>query len=65
MNPEWVVRDAAVVGLSGLIHVFEQSAEEIAALKRRLTLCIQADEEVVMRARAQWALAQFIALSPQ
>ncbi|MDA0673674.1 MAG: HEAT repeat domain-containing protein [Cyanobacteria bacterium] len=60
-DPEWVVRYAAVVGLSGLVAAQVLGEEAAQACLAALTQCSHQDEETVVRARASWAIAQ---LSP-
>ena len=55
-DPEWVVRYAAIVGLSGLLSVLPAADAAVENIKARLSTCSQADDEVVVRARAQMAL---------
>ena len=55
-DPEWVVRYAAIVGLSGLLSVLPAADAAVENIKVRLSTCSQADDEVVVRARAQMAL---------
>lgn len=60
-DPEWVVRYAAVVGLSGLVAAQVLGEEAVQTCLTALTQCSHQDEETVVRARASWAIAQ---LSP-
>jgi phycocyanobilin lyase beta subunit len=55
-DPEWVVRYAAIVGLSGLMAARPEQDEAVENIQRRLTTCSHDDAEVVVRARAQMAL---------
>ncbi len=55
-DPEWVVRYAAIVGLSGLLSVLPEADAAVENIKSQLSNCSQADDEVVVRARAQMAL---------
>lgn len=55
-DSEWVVRYAAVVGLSGLSESCGQGSSEWVTIKHQLENCVKSDEEAVVRARAQWAL---------
>ena len=55
-DPEWVVRYAAIVGLSGLLAVRPQPDAAVENVRDRLASCSRDDAEVVVRARAQMAL---------
>ncbi|RZM81938.1 HEAT repeat domain-containing protein [Leptolyngbya iicbica] len=55
-DPEWVVRYAAIVGLSGLMTAQPESDERVEEIKQRLSACSHEDAEIVVRARAQMAL---------
>jgi phycocyanobilin lyase beta subunit len=58
MDPEWVVRYASVVGLSGLATTLKQQGADITDLHHHFKMMAQNDEEVVVKARAQLALLQ-------
>lgn len=58
VDPEWVVRYASVVGLSGLAGVLKHQGDDITELQNQLKTTTQQDPEVVVRARAQLALSQ-------
>jgi phycocyanobilin lyase beta subunit len=55
-DPEWVVRYAAIVGLSGLMAARPKQDDVVENIQRRLATCSHDDAEVVVRARAQMAL---------
>ncbi|HEY9890193.1 MAG TPA: HEAT repeat domain-containing protein [Candidatus Obscuribacterales bacterium] len=57
-DPEWVVRYASIVGLEGLAAALQRQGDDIGDLQQVLTTAAQQDLEVVVQARAQWALAQ-------
>ncbi len=57
-DPEWVVRYAAIVGLVGLALALPKNSEERNQICQVLSMRSQVDEEVVVRGRAQWAIAQ-------
>lgn len=57
-DPEWVVRYAAIAGLSGLITALEVDCEAVERIRGRLLRVAQEDEEAVIRARARWVLTQ-------
>ncbi|MBE7386000.1 MAG: HEAT repeat domain-containing protein [Leptolyngbya sp. SIO1E4] len=57
-DPEWVVRYATVMGLAGLAATLKAQGEDISEIQAQLQTCARDDSEVVVRARAQWALTQ-------
>ena len=58
VDPEWVVRYASIVGIGGLAATLQRQGDDIGDLQQVLTTAAQQDLEVVVQARAQWALAQ-------
>jgi len=57
-DPEWVVRYAAIVGLSGLAVTLRAQGNELTAIRDSLETCARQDAEVVVKARAQLAVTQ-------
>lgn len=57
-DPEWVVRYASVVGLTGLAQAFDQTATAQQDIHAALKTTAHQDDEVVVKARAQWALTE-------
>ncbi|MGF1460837.1 MAG: HEAT repeat domain-containing protein [Leptolyngbyaceae cyanobacterium] len=57
-DPEWVVRYASVVGLSGIAQACSQDTELHEQVTAALTTALHQDAEIVIRARAHHALTQ-------
>lgn len=57
-DPEWVVRYASVVGLAGLAQALDPADTAQHAIQAALKTVAHQDDEVVVKARAQWALAE-------
>ena len=57
-DPEWVVRYASVVGLAGLAQALDPADTAQQAIHSALKTVAQQDAEVVVKARAQWALTE-------
>lgn len=57
-DPEWVVRYASVVGLSGLSNALPADGSDLMVIRDTLSTRARSDEERVVRARARWALLQ-------
>lgn len=57
-DPEWVVRYASVVGLSGIATTRKTQGDNIHDLVTRLQTVAHQDSEVVVKARAQLAVSQ-------
>lgn len=55
---EWVVRYASIVALSALAAALTAQGDSIATIQQHLANCAHQDAEIVVRARAQWALSQ-------
>lgn len=56
VDPEWVVRYAAIAGLSELASSLTAEGGAVDEIKHQLQLCADQDDETVVRARAVWAL---------
>lgn len=57
-DPEWVVRYASIVGLSGLAPSLVTHPQAQADIEAALQTAAQQDAEIVVKARAQLALSQ-------
>lgn len=60
-DPEWVVRYASIAGLAELARSIDPASGNTQKIVKMLQTAAQQDSEVVVQARAQWALTQ---LSP-
>lgn len=64
-DPEWVVRYAAVTGLSGLMATLTAQDPSYSVIQTALANRVHQDSEGVVRTRAQWALTQLSASPSQ
>ncbi len=60
VDPEWVVRYAALVGIVGIAIALQQQGGDVTTLQTVLAERACQDSEVAVRARAQWALEQLV-----